>query len=122
MAIARWHHRGATPEAAGHAELPGGALPYTLRRSSRARVLRVVIHPDRGVVVTIPARTVRPEHERRATAFLPERGPRGRHGSAGGGPWPSGAPPPAVAPGTAAASRSVAGFIACGSCRPSPAF
>jgi predicted metal-dependent hydrolase len=75
MAIARWHHRGVTSEAAVIAELPGGALPYTLRRSSRARVLRVVIHPDRGVVVTIPARTVRPEHERRATAFLAEREP-----------------------------------------------
>jgi len=38
-------------------------------------VLRVVIHPDRGVVVTVPARTVRPEHERRAAAFLAEREP-----------------------------------------------
>lgn len=62
-----------TSEAAAIAELPGGSLPYTLRRSSRARVLRVVIHPDRGVVVTVPARSVRPEHERRAAAFLAER-------------------------------------------------
>jgi hypothetical protein len=38
-------------------------------------VLRVVIHPDRGVVVTVPARTVRPEHEHRAAAFLAEREP-----------------------------------------------
>jgi predicted metal-dependent hydrolase len=38
-------------------------------------VLRVVIHPDRGVVVTVPARTIRPEHERRAAAFLAEREP-----------------------------------------------
>ena len=64
-----------TSEAAAIAELPGGPIPYTLRRSSRARVLRVVIHPDRGVVVTVPARTVRPEHERRAAAFLAEREP-----------------------------------------------
>ena len=64
-----------TFEAAAIAKLPGGPLPYTLRRSSRARVLRVVIHPDRGVVVTVPARTIRPEHERRATAFLAEREP-----------------------------------------------
>jgi predicted metal-dependent hydrolase len=64
-----------TSEAAAIAELPGGPLPYTLRRSSRARLLRVVIHPDRGVVVTVPARTVRPEHERRANAFLAEREP-----------------------------------------------
>jgi predicted metal-dependent hydrolase len=36
------------------ARLPGGDLPYTLRRSPRARRLRVVIHPERGVVVTLP--------------------------------------------------------------------
>ena len=62
-------------EAAAIAELPGGQLRYTLRRSPRARTLRVVIHPDRGVVVTVPARTVRPEHEGRAAAFLAEREP-----------------------------------------------
>ena len=72
---ARWHHPSVTSEAAAIAQLPGGPLRYTLRRSSRARVLRVVIHPDRGVVVTVPARTVRPEHERRAAAFLAEREP-----------------------------------------------
>ncbi len=64
-----------TSEAAAIAELPGGPLAYTLRRSPRARVLRVVIHPDRGVIVTVPARTIRPEHERRAVAFLAEREP-----------------------------------------------
>jgi predicted metal-dependent hydrolase len=64
-----------TWEATAIADLPGGPLPYTLRRSPRARVVRVVIHPDRGIVVTIPARTVRPEHERRAVAFLAEREP-----------------------------------------------
>jgi predicted metal-dependent hydrolase len=64
-----------TSEAAAIAELSGGPLPYTLRRSPRARVLRVVVHPDRGVVVTVPARTVRPEHEHRAAAFLAEREP-----------------------------------------------
>jgi predicted metal-dependent hydrolase len=67
--------RPVTSEAAAVADLPGGTLPYTLRRSSRARVLRVVIHPDRGVVVTVPARSVRPEHERRAAAFLADREP-----------------------------------------------
>lgn len=72
---ARWHHRSVMSEAAAIAELPGGPLHYTLRRSPRARVLRVVIHPDRGVVVTVPARSVRPEHERRAAAFLAEREP-----------------------------------------------
>jgi hypothetical protein len=36
------------------ARLPGGDLPYTLRRSPRARRLRVTIHPERGVVVSLP--------------------------------------------------------------------
>ena len=34
--------------------LAGGELRYVLRRSARARGLRVTIHPDRGVVVSIP--------------------------------------------------------------------
>lgn len=37
------------------ARLPGGPIPYILRRSPRSRGLRVVIHPVRGVVVTVPA-------------------------------------------------------------------
>jgi hypothetical protein len=37
------------------ARLSGGPIPYTRRRSPRARTLRVVIHPERGVVVTIPS-------------------------------------------------------------------
>ena len=36
------------------ARLGGGALPYTLRRSSRARRLRVTIDPRRGVIATVP--------------------------------------------------------------------
>ena len=46
-------------ESAQVARLPGGDLPYTLRRSPRASRLRVVIHPERGVVVTLPAATRR---------------------------------------------------------------
>jgi predicted metal-dependent hydrolase len=54
--------------------LPSGPLPYTLRHSSRARSLRVVIHPDRGVVVTVPAtRAGRVDGERRAAEFLGQR-------------------------------------------------
>ena len=54
--------------------LPGGPLPYTLRHSPRARTLRVVIHPDRGVVVTVPAtRAGRLDGERRAAMFLGQR-------------------------------------------------
>ena len=45
-------------EAPAIAPLPGGPLPYTLRHSPRARGLRVVIHPERGVVVTVPATPV----------------------------------------------------------------
>ena len=36
------------------ARLPGGDLRYVLRRSPRARRLRVTVHPERGVVVSLP--------------------------------------------------------------------
>jgi len=49
--------------------LAGGTLEYTLRRSHRARRLRVAVHPAQGVVVTIPARGVIREMEE----FLRER-------------------------------------------------
>jgi predicted metal-dependent hydrolase len=63
-------------EAAAIAPLPGGPLPYTLRHSPRARGLRVVIHPERGVVVTVPAtRSGRSDGERRAVEFLGQREP-----------------------------------------------
>lgn len=57
--------------------LPGGPLPYTLRRSPRSYGLRVVIHPERGVIVTIPAPGRRgwSEPERHVEAFLREREP-----------------------------------------------
>ncbi|MBI3748920.1 MAG: M48 family metallopeptidase [Chloroflexi bacterium] len=42
------------PDVASVVHLPGGPIPYTLRRSPRSRGLRVVIHPDRGVLVTVP--------------------------------------------------------------------
>lgn len=56
-------------------ELPGGALDYTLRRSPRSRGLRVVIHPDRGIVVTVPAAGRRgwADPERHVGPFLAER-------------------------------------------------
>ncbi len=55
--------------------LPGGPLDYTLRRSPRSRGLRVVIHPDRGVVVTVPAPGRRgwADPERHVLPFLAER-------------------------------------------------
>lgn len=63
-------------EAPAVAELADGPLPYTLRRSTRARGIRVVIHPERGVVVTVPAtRLSQREGERRAQRFLRERAP-----------------------------------------------
>jgi len=59
------------------ARLPGGPLGYTLRRSPRSRGLRVVIHPDRGVVVTIPtsARRGWARPEPHIEHFLAEREP-----------------------------------------------
>lgn len=58
------------------ARLPGGSVTYTLRHSSRARFVRVTIHPERGVVVTVPAtRAGHIEGEARAAAFLAEREP-----------------------------------------------
>ena len=61
-----------TPEVV---QLPGGPLAYTLRRSPRSRGLRVVIHPERGVVVTVPAAGRRgwAQPERHVGAFLAER-------------------------------------------------
>ncbi|MEJ7697196.1 MAG: SprT family zinc-dependent metalloprotease [Candidatus Limnocylindrales bacterium] len=63
------------------AHLAGGAVPYILRRSERARGVRVVIHRRRGVVVTVPARRVagpaagRQGVEQQAVAFLAAREP-----------------------------------------------
>lgn len=42
-------------ESAEQIDLAGGPLAYTLRRSRRARRLRLSVDPRRGVVVTIPA-------------------------------------------------------------------
>jgi len=65
----------AATETREHAQLPGGSLPYVLRRSPRARRLRLTVHPGRGVVVSVPSATqrgwARPEPMIRA--FLEER-------------------------------------------------
>lgn len=62
-------------ESAMVARLPGGTLPYILRRSARSRHLRVTITSDRGVVVSVPpARRrgwARPERE--VERFLADR-------------------------------------------------
>ena len=61
-------------ETPARARLPGGDLAYTLRRSARARRLRVTIDPRRGVIATVPGvRT--PEGRARALVepFLAER-------------------------------------------------
>ena len=57
--------------------LPGGDVPYLLRRSPRATRLRVTIHPERGVVVTVPSRARRgwAQPEPLVTAFLAGREP-----------------------------------------------
>ncbi len=55
-------------------ELPGGPIAYLLRESPRARRVRLVVDPRRGVVVTVPARRRgwRAGHEE-VEAFLYER-------------------------------------------------
>jgi predicted metal-dependent hydrolase len=50
---------GSAVEREALARLPGGDLPYVLRRSPQARRLRLVVHPDRGVVVSVPVGTHR---------------------------------------------------------------
>jgi len=57
------------------ADLPGGPLAYTLRRSSRARRIRVVVDPARGVIVTIPGtrRLGIGDGRRFAAGFVAER-------------------------------------------------
>ncbi len=73
-----WHHRRVTvTETAATLHLPGGPLDYTLRRSPRSRGLRVVIHPDRGVVVTVPSPGRRgwTDPDRHIRPFLVEREP-----------------------------------------------
>jgi predicted metal-dependent hydrolase len=64
-------------ETAAVAGLPGGPVPYTLRRSPRARTLRVVIDPERGVVVTVPSSGRRgwTHPEDHVTVFLRDREP-----------------------------------------------
>jgi predicted metal-dependent hydrolase len=73
-----WHHRPVTvTETAERVHLPGGPLDYTLRRSPRSSGVRVVIHPERGVVVTVPAvgRRGWADPERHVRSFLVEREP-----------------------------------------------
>ncbi len=61
----------APPDTTREIALIGGPLTYTLRRSARARRLRVTIDPARGVVVTVPVRGA----IRAAETFLREREP-----------------------------------------------
>ncbi len=56
------------------ARLPGGDLPYTLRRSARARRLRVTIDARRGVIATVPGtRTAEGSARSLVEPFLAER-------------------------------------------------
>ena len=56
-------------------QLPGGSLELTIRRSSRARLLRLTIDPRHTAVVTVPSRAARSksEAERVASIFVRER-------------------------------------------------
>lgn len=61
-------------ETAAVARLRGGDLPYTLRRSARARRLRVTIDPRRGVIATVPGpRTGEAAARALVEPFLAER-------------------------------------------------
>lgn len=64
-------------ETAASTQLAGGPLAYTLRRSPRARGMRITVHPARGVVVTIPpsSRHGWGRAEARVESFLLEREP-----------------------------------------------
>ena len=55
--------------------LAGGSFELTIRRSSRARLLRLTVDPRHTAVVTVPARAARSkaEAERVAAAFVAER-------------------------------------------------
>jgi predicted metal-dependent hydrolase len=55
--------------------LPGGRVECAIRRSTRARLLRVTVDPRRGAIVTVPARAARArgDAERLAESFLAER-------------------------------------------------
>ena len=65
----------ATAEWQAHLRLPGGRLECTLRRSARARNMRVTIDPRLGAIVTVPTRAARnrDEAEKLAEAFLGDR-------------------------------------------------
>jgi predicted metal-dependent hydrolase len=62
-------------ETEARVDLPSGPLDYVLRRSPRARRLRVTIDPGKGVVVTVPPATRRgwARPERWVEPFLRER-------------------------------------------------
>lgn len=61
-------------ETHARARLPGGELAYTLRRSARARHLRVTVDPGRGVVATVPGvRTSEARARALVEPFLAER-------------------------------------------------
>jgi predicted metal-dependent hydrolase len=60
-------------ERAATAHLAGGSLAYVLRRSPRAQTIRLTIYPDRGLVVTVPARVGVEEGARRAAASIEQR-------------------------------------------------
>jgi predicted metal-dependent hydrolase len=65
----------ATAEWPAELRLPGGRIECTMRRSARARNLRVTVDPRAGAIVTVPSRAAgnRGDAERMAQAFLAER-------------------------------------------------
>ena len=74
MALRPVVRRDTAVETPARAALPAGDLAYTLRRSSRARRLRVTIDPRRGVIATVPGvRTSEARARALVEPFLAER-------------------------------------------------
>ena len=66
--------RAAAIETSARVHLPGGELVFVLRRSGRARRLRVAVDPARGVIVTVPgARRAERDALALVAPFLAER-------------------------------------------------
>jgi predicted metal-dependent hydrolase len=65
----------ATTEWRATLRLPGGRIECTVRRSPRARHLRLTVDPRQGAIITVPARAARnrADAERIAESFVAER-------------------------------------------------
>src|SRR5664279_3636315 len=72
-----WNVATTTTEWRAILRLPGGPLECTIRRSARARMLRLTVDPRHVAVVTVPARAARSrgQAEGLAETFVADREP-----------------------------------------------